>query len=528
VQQVTLDTKIEELLLLEQQLKLKEGLPHLHGLKMYGWQLSYFNTLNKLAFLTAANQIGKSSIQIRKAIHWATCPELWPELWPAKASDPNFRPVIWYLYPNMDTVIQEVDEKWETEFLPKGEYREYNPASSNPYGWKRIIRNKVLKGIRFNTGVTIYFKTYSQNVSDLQAGSVAAILCDEELPEHIYPELSARLIATDGYFSMVFTATLGQDFWRTAIEPRSNEDERFPTAFKRQISTYDCLEYHDGTETTWTEARIQGVIDRCKNDAEVQRRVFGRFVKDEGLKYFGFDAERNYVPYPEKNGIPYTGVPAGWNVYSGVDIGSGGEKNHPSAFIFVSANSDFTKLRVFRGRRLDGIETTAGDTYKYYKQERGKLRPILQSYDWASKDFGTIVSRSGDPFTKAEKSHSKGEEILNTVLKLGILKIYKSQEMDKLKTEFETLSEETNKRNAKDDFIDALRYTIATIPIDWEKVFEKVRSSEQENEDVIDSNDERKLRPHDYRYEDEDSGHELLLGGYEDEFQEYNELCGYS
>ena len=517
---VNLETRIEELLLKEQQLKLQQGLPHLHGLKMYQWQHDYFYDRNKQELMTAANQIGKSSIQIRKAIHWATEPSLWKELWPAKAQDPNFVPTFWYLYPNQDTVMQEVEEKWEVEFLPQGEYKDH-PV----YGWKKIIRNKVLKGIRFNSGVTIYFKTYSQNVSDLQAGTISAIFCDEELPEHIYPELSARLIATDGYFSIVFTATLGQDFWRTAIEPLENETEGFPDAFKRQISTFDCLEYHDGTETTWTHERIARVISKCKNNAEVQRRVYGKFVKDDGLKYFGFDAERNYVPFPAKNGIPFTGVPLGWDVYTGVDIGSGGEKNHPAAYTFVSASPDFTKLRVFKGKRLDGIETTTGDIYKYYKSTRGKLRPVLQSYDWASKDFGTITARAGDHFTKAQKSHDIGEDLLNTLFKMGILKIYQFDQSDKLRVELETLSQTTNKRHAKDDFIDSLRYAIATIPVDWEKVF-ALANKQVGNEIEYDHNDERTLRPHDYINEDE--GHDLLLGGYDDEFEEYNELCGYS
>ena len=81
--------------------------------------------------------------------------------------------------------------------------------------------------------ITIYFKTYSQNVTDLQAGTVSFIFCDEELPISLFPELSARLIATDGYFSMVFTATLGQEYWRLTMEPdeENGEIEKHPDAF---------------------------------------------------------------------------------------------------------------------------------------------------------------------------------------------------------------------------------------------------------------------------------------------------------
>lgn len=516
--QELLDRKIAEVYALEQKLRLKQGLPHLYGLKMYMWQKEFWEEWTaKMCLLCASNQSGKSSIQIRKAIHLGTCKELWPKLFPHKADDPAYRPVIWYLYPNQDTVMQEFEEKWEVEFMPRGEFKNH-PV----YGWKKIIRNKVLKGVRFNSGVTIYFKTYSQNVSDLQAGTVAAIFCDEELPEHIYPELNARLFATDGYFSMAFTATLGQEFWRKAIEPRDDEKRSFPHAKTFQITMYDCMYFHDGTASHITREGIQRKIDSCGSDAEVRRRIFGKFVKDSGLKYFGFSREKNYVPFPRNTGGEFRGVPRGWSVYSGVDIGSGGEKNHPSAMAFVSANQDYTKLRVFLGKRLDGIETTAGDTYNAYKEVRGKLRPTQQAYDWGCKDFGTITERAHDHFVKAEKGHDKGEEILNTAFKLGILQIYQCPEHDKLVGEIESVLQGVVKNHLKDDFIDAVRYAVASIPVNWAEIFENVRKGVPEK--IDDENMERELRPKDYIDEEFENNSEELLSGCEEEFEEWNEL----
>ena len=483
------DIKIAEVLALNRKLELKEGLPHLYGLTMYQWQYDYFHRWDKHMLLCAANQIGKSSVQIRKAIHVATEPSMWPELFPHKANETTYRPVIWYLYPNQDTVMQEFEEKWLVEFLPRGKFEDHKQ-----YGWKKIIRNKVLKGIRFATGVTIYFKTYSQNVMDLQAGTCAIVFNDEELPDDLYPEINARLFGSQGYFSMVFTATRGQDFWRKVIEPKEHEEEGLPDAWKRQISMYDCLEYHDGTKSYWTRARIANVISSCRSKAEVSRRVFGKFVKDDGLMFFGFERERNYVPFPvTATGETFTGVPKGWNIYSGVDIGSGGDKNHPSAYTFVSANPSFTKLRVFLGRRLDKIETTAGDVYKYYKATRGYLKPVMQSYDWAAKDFGTIVTRAGDNFVKAKKDREFGINLINTLLKYGILKIYMSEENDKLVSELESCVVDQDKRKAKDDFIDALRYAVATIPVNWAEIFKKIDSGDLNPSKTEEKKDERTL-----------------------------------
>ncbi len=507
----------EKILHLERKAELQNGLPFLYGYKMYTWQHRIFHSLNKRIFNCSANQIGKSSSMIRKCLNIGTNKDLWKRMFPVQSKDEMFRPVIWYLYPDKDTVTREFSEKWVREFLPRGAY-EKHPW----YGWKKIIRNKELKGFKFNCGTILNFMTYSQNVHNLQSGTVNIIVCDEELPEALYPELNARLFASDGYFYMAFTATRGQEFWRKVIEPKSNEDEPMPDALKIQVSMYDCLEYVDGSKSHWTKERINSIISSCRNANEVKRRVFGRFIRSDGLKYHAFNKERHYVPYPTKGGVPFKGVPLGWECYSGVDIGSGGEENHPSAMCFVALNKDRTKIRVFKGLRMDGIQTTAGDTYRRYKYEKGKMQIVRQFYDWASKDFHTISSRARDHFFKAEKGHDIGEEILNTCFKLNILKIYKCAEHDKLVTELESLDNVTDKRKAKDDFIDAMRYAIVSIPIDWEKIFKNIIDGVVKIEDRA---DERSLRPRDFINEDEQDNNlgELLDDGCEEEINYWSE-----
>lgn len=469
--QEVLRLKAQKLRLMEEQLRKKEGLPHLYGLKKYPWQVKYKkNKKNPRRFICAANQIGKSTIQIEDRIDVATRPDLWPKLWPTVFKyNPHSKPFSWYLYPNQDTVMTEFTEKWEPYYLPRGEYKDH-PV----YGWKKVITNKVLKHIEFNSGWKIYFKTYNQNVQDLQSSSPFAIDCDEELPEHLWDEITARLFATDGYFSMVFTATLGQQIWYDTIMEKGTDRERFKDAFKLQVSMYDCLKYSDGSETPWTKERIALKEASCKNDAEVRRRIYGEFAVDTGLKYTGFDRKRNYKPFPRTaSGGKFKGVPKGWNVYSAIDIGSGGDNNHPAAYIFLMVNPEFTKIRALKMRRLDGIETTVPDIWEFYKRSRGKIQPVYQAYDWAAKDFGTMVSRMGEPFEKAKKDHDLGELALNAALKTGTFVIYYDEEDNedesfKLVRELETSLVGENKRTAKDDLIDACRYAIMGIPIDWE------------------------------------------------------------
>lgn len=459
----------KELALLKKRAELRECLPHLFGLKMYEWQHDFFHSWKKTMLLTAGNQLGKSSIQIRKYIHFCTEPKLWHELFPEQRSSPHFRPVVWYLYPNQQTITQEFFDKWVVEFMPRGAYKNHPQ-----YGWKHQMKHGVVLSVSFNSGAKLYFKSYSQNEADLQASTVSLIGCDEELPENLYSEINARLFGMDGYFSMVFTATLGQNFWRRAMEPNKNETPALPDAWKRRASAYDSMVYVDGTASKWTEERIRANINKCKSEAEVQKRIFGHFVKDDGLMYTGFDRERNVVPFPRKGDKEYRGVPKGWDVISGVDCGSGGEKNHPAAYALIAINQDRTKVRLFRGRRLDGIETTSADILMYYRESRGKIKPISQAYDFSAKDFGTIASRTGESFIKANKDRTFGQDLLNTLLKYGVFKIYACEEHEKLVDEFESLTDSTAKTHAEDDFIDSVRYALASAPINWAEIIEKI------------------------------------------------------
>lgn len=116
--------KQRKLELLEEQIKLKRCLPHLYGWKNYPWMRDFLECTNRTMFLTAANQIGKSSVQIRKIIDWATNKEIWPLLW---RSTPR---VFWYLYPARDVATAEFDTKWVPDFMPKDEMKDHPDRKS--------------------------------------------------------------------------------------------------------------------------------------------------------------------------------------------------------------------------------------------------------------------------------------------------------------------------------------------------------------------------------------------------------------
>lgn len=428
-----------------------------------------------MCLLTAANQISKSSTQIRKCLDWSTDKKKWPELWPTE----NFEaksPVFWYLYPDANLATTEFTDKWSPEFLPRWEMKN-DPI----YGWKEEYDNrKKISNIRFNSGAVIYFKTYAQDVNSLQASTVHAIFCDEELPYNLYSELYFRLNSTYGYFNMVFTATKAQEFWREAMEEIGAKIERFKGAWKKSVSLYDCQRYMDGTLSKWTPARIQETIDNCADDNEKLRRVDGRFVRSDGKRYV-FTKKRNYVtPGPDDwKGEP----PPDWLIYAGVDIGSGLSTGAPTAIYFTAVRPDYKFARVYKGVRMDGILTTAGDAFNKYMELKGSRQPVAASYDWGSSDFGNIANSNQEPFLKADKSRDKGDEILNTLFKFDMLRIddVGDTELDKLANEFSNLGKDSEK---VDDAADAERYCVMPVPWDFKGINPHIIKVEKKIEEM--------------------------------------------
>lgn len=489
----------------ENNIRLAQGLPFMYGWKWYPWAREFYESTNKINLLCAANQISKSSTQIRKCIHWATCKSLWPDLWQNEPQQ------FWYLYPTQKQVNAEFETKWK-QFLPRNGY-EHDPE----YGYTiEKTSKKDIIAIHFFSGVHVYFKTYSQNVASLQSGTVDALFSDEEIPIDLLSELMFRISASSGYFHMVFTATLGQDEWRRAMEPKDKDDEFLPGAWKRTISLYDAMFYEDGTASHWTKEKISEVRARCATQAEVDKRVYGRFVVLGGRKCEAFDIKRHMKPHHK--------IPHHWLIYGGVDPGSGGETGHPAAIVFVAVRPDFRAGRVFCGWRGDHIDTTAGDVVeKYVDMKRANsIKTTGQFYDWSDKDFFTIASRMGQSFEMAEKGHDIGEEVLNTLFKNDMLFIYDDDELGKLGGEISSLLRSTPKEKAKDDFYDALRYASTKIPWDFSFINGELSDVIPEPEIEMTAN-QREVYERRKRFM---AGDENKEGDVQDEIDEWNDAYG--
>lgn len=443
--------KYEELVKQKKEEEHKKLLPHLYGMPWYKWSWDFFNTEKKKAFIFAGNQLGKSSTQIRRCIRMATDKKFQKKLW---RKPPR---IFWYLYPDINTIRTEVITKWIPDFLPRAEMEH-----SYEYGYEIFNLSSKTKApeIHFTSSgdrVIIYFKAYSQNVHNLQASSVDAIFADEELPVDIFPELMFRLAATDGYFSQVCTATRGQQFWKDVIEYSDPEFERFPEAFKIQVSAYDCLTYMDGSPSPWTKERIKALEESCKDQNEIDKRIHGKFIKEGNLKVPEFNPYKNVcAPYDITN----------WRIYVGIDIGSGGER-HPSTICFVAVRPDYKKAAVFRGWIGRGVLTTSIDVVEKLRQIRGSMKPVCQSYDHHARDFFITATRLGESLIPAEKSQELGFGLINDLFKYGMLDIFNIHELNPLVDELLNVNHDVAKKDAIDDFVDSMRYAVMAVPFDF-------------------------------------------------------------
>jgi phage terminase large subunit-like protein len=448
----------EKLKLLEFEKQLRDGLGYKYAHKFYTWQTEFIDSTNKMRLLNAANQLGKSTCQIIDQCEhdmFSTDEERlarWPGFKPGSDTITDF-----YLYPDSKTATIEFETKWK-KYLPKGIYLE-DPELKKRYWWKPYYSNGEIDCVEFREGL-LAFKTYGQGAINIQGTSAHSIKCDEELPYELYSELISRTNATCGYFSMVFTATIGGIEWYRAMEKIGESDELFPNAYKRQISLYDSMYYSDGTPSGWTKERIAAVKSQYGTEEEIEKRVMGRFVVEKhGLLL------PNFLNKHIVNTFDY---PSDWHYYCGIDIGRGG-KNHKSAITIVAVRPDYKKAVVCDAWREDTEITTEHVVLGKYKEMIKQLpnKPIT-FYDFHAKDFELLMmSDSTVNMYPAEKKHEIGFGILNSLMKNDMMYFYLKNHVYKLVDEIRTCKITSPKTSRKDDLCDSLRYSISSLVFDF-------------------------------------------------------------
>jgi hypothetical protein len=312
---------------------------------------------------------------------------------------------------------------------------------------------------------------------------------------------------------MVFTATLAQETWRRTMEARPGEKPLFPDAWKKQVSLYECQFYEDNTRSHWSDEKIARTVQMCKSEAEVLKRVYGRFVADSGRKYGMFERSKNVCP-------PFR-IPGDWLHFVGVDIGGGGKENHPSTITFIAVKPDFSSGVVYKHWRGDSEVTSQTDVANKYTEMAYGINVSGAYYDYHAMDFKTITDRMGLNFQRAEKSHEIGEQVINTVFKNKMLYIFEIPECEPIINELISILKGVDKRKAKDDSVDSMRYGITKINWDWSKMGldlnmyrkDQPMRGPQEQADIERERDRKRLFSNERNYFQEDAEQQLEMWG---------------
>ena len=447
---------------------LRRELPHLFA-KKYQWQRDHEGSVNKLTFLCASNQCGKSYTNICRAIKMCTERDFQKRLWPK-----NWHLIdqIWYMYPDFGTVNREWD-KWKS-LLPNGGMK-----ADPTYGWSMKTKDGRPDFIQFNSGMKIRFMAYSQRRKGIQATTAGAVFLDEEPTEEIYQEAASRTGAVGGYISVVFSPIVSTPFWFYCLDPehRNTVHEKLPTAFKQVVGLSDCKEFSDGSKGMYSDESIREMINKCVDEKQVRIRIRGLPVLDSGILIHGYDSVKNIVHDVDVSGT-------GWTFHSGVDIGSGGKGCSYAAITMVALNQAKTLGYVINFWRGDKTKTTVMDILKQYIRMAGSKVFTTQVYDSASRDFYSAASSAGLGFSPSHKDKKSNIALINSLLKYSMLKLPVGEvngfdgfrdktETTKLIHEFETVREKQNKAGQSvvrgvNDGIDSLKYCLGYMPFDMQ------------------------------------------------------------
>ena len=207
-------------------------------------------------------------------------------------------------------------------------------------------------------------------------------------------------------------------------------------------------------------------------------------IKDSGLLYAEFNGSLNTEDF-DKSKIQ------GFQVYCGIDFGSGGAAGHPSSIVYVAVDEDYFRAYCFHVWKSEKsgegfVRMTQSDLLKKYEQLNKELKVSPHTYyDWSATDLGEIAIREGIGILPANKNHEHGVGVLNSLFRSQQLMLFTgfgSGHASELIQELELVNQETPKKHRKDDCCDALRYALSNCPMRITRKVSDVKNRKKEAE----------------------------------------------
>jgi phage terminase large subunit-like protein len=243
-----------------------------------------------------ANRSGKSTAGIREALWRATMTH------PYKKTKPC--DVIWCGFVDYGFYLKVTKRLFE-EWVPKGRLIQFHESDK----WARMKRS--------DGGVCdIFFLSYESGRAAWQGGAVDFMWLDEELPQDVYHEATARLVDRRGQLLLTQTPVSGlgwlyDEIYLPAITgTRDTEIVQIPLAVRdpaAELEVGEILVPHLSRDQVLRLARA------AKTPEDRAIRVFGEFKGRSGGVYKEFDTEVHVVPSFK--------IPRYYEVWGGCDPG---------------------------------------------------------------------------------------------------------------------------------------------------------------------------------------------------------------
>lgn len=269
-----------------------------YGFAPHEGQMRLHTATTEEVFLVAANRWGKSVAGMRETLWRATGMHPYKKL--ARQHD-----VIWCGFVDFGFYIK-VTKRLFDDWVPQNRLIQFHESEK----WAKIKRS--------DGGVcTIHFLSYESGRMSWQGGAVDYIWLDEELPQEIYHEATARLVDRRGHMLLTQTPVTGLGWAYDEIYvPAMTGQRPHTTIVQGALASRDDAKPYGVGESLVPHLSVDQIIRLAKasrDEDERAIRVFGEFRGRSGGVYKAFD--------PSIHVIPSFRIPRYFEVWGGLDPG---------------------------------------------------------------------------------------------------------------------------------------------------------------------------------------------------------------
>jgi len=374
----------------QERARLMEEDPLNYGFPPHAAQLRVHRATHDEVFLVAANRWGKSVTGMRESLWRATGTH------PHKKIKPHR--VIWCGFVDF-SFYNKVTKRHFQDWVPKGRLIQFHESEK----WAKFKRSD-------GGTCTVYFLSYESGRESWQGGAVDFVWLDEELPEDIYQEASARLIDTRGQMLMTQTPVSGLGWAYDQIYVPSTMGMRPETLVVQGglAARDDSREYEVGDSLVphMDRDQILRFAKNIKNPDERAIRIFGEFKGRSGGVYKMYD--------PEVHVIPAFKTPRYYEIWGGIDPGFHGFAAlffamDPKGRVYVvdeyfSQQENHTTRAKALWDKITSAFNLDDEEYFVFYCDTANPQDIMELNSWAQEIGARMVFASLDQGLKAREA----------------------------------------------------------------------------------------------------------------------------